>query len=312
MAMLVLPSGLIGLTIAAMLAATMSTYSSVFNAQAAVITNDVYKPFYEAIKKKEPSEKSLLWVGRGATGFIGIFGIVMAIIYASIPDMGIFRVALKMNSYILLPLMMPIALGLVIRKSAWWSALVGSILAILFAIVVDYGYTIPNLLGADLDPLVLHNLFYNTFFNRPVNDEVIDTTALKNFFQMFIILGTFLLAIPLATKEDLERPKRKKFEENLRTPLDRDEEGESKSGYWIFRPLGWITMSIGVFLLLIVPFQIFMGRRAITSYQTKVSVVSALAFLVIGGLMWWASKNHPFPGEKVSEDEASASAEEEL
>ena len=299
-AMLVLPHGMIGLIIAAMLSATMSTFSSVYNAQAAVITNDVYKPFHEMFTKKSPSSTQLLWAGRITTIIMGIVGTAMAIVYAKIPHMGIFRIGMIISSYTGVAFLSPIFFGMILRKSAWWSALVGSLTAIAFALLIDYGYWILGLFGWEIDPMAFYNWFYGTFFHRPVADRTIDTVAVKNSFQAAIVFLTFVISIPLTTKKDRERPERLQFEKNLRTPVNYEESGDPKAGYWIFRPLGMITIMIGIFLLLALPIQIIFPSKElpITGYQTLMWIMVTLAFILAGGIMMYSAKGKLLPSSE--------------
>jgi SSS family solute:Na+ symporter len=66
-----LPSGLVGLMIAALLAALMGAMSSVFNSASTLVTLDFYKKF-----RPDASEKSLVNFGRAATGVMVVLGLL--------------------------------------------------------------------------------------------------------------------------------------------------------------------------------------------------------------------------------------------
>ncbi|HEX9705117.1 MAG TPA: sodium:solute symporter [Gemmatimonadales bacterium] len=66
-----LPVGIKGLVIAALLAALMSSLSSVFNSCSTLITWDVYRKL-----KPGAGERELVYVGRVATGFLVVLGIL--------------------------------------------------------------------------------------------------------------------------------------------------------------------------------------------------------------------------------------------
>lgn len=66
-----LPAGIRGLVVAGLLAALMSSLSSVFNSCSTLFTLDVYKKF-----APDTSDKKLVLVGRIATGVLVIFGII--------------------------------------------------------------------------------------------------------------------------------------------------------------------------------------------------------------------------------------------
>lgn len=65
-----LPVGLRGIVVAGLLAALMSSLSSVFNSCSTLVTWDVYRELYP-----EASEQQLVWVGRLSTGMLTILGI---------------------------------------------------------------------------------------------------------------------------------------------------------------------------------------------------------------------------------------------
>jgi solute:Na+ symporter, SSS family len=66
-----LPVGLRGLVVAGLLAALMSSLSSVFNSTSTLVTWDVYKKL-----KPDASERQLVWVGRVSTGVLVVLGVL--------------------------------------------------------------------------------------------------------------------------------------------------------------------------------------------------------------------------------------------
>ena len=75
-----MPVGLLGLTLAAVFAAAMSTLSSSLNSSAAAFTNDIYLP----LKGKKPDESGGLIVGRLATVAFGLVQIGIALLFGLI------------------------------------------------------------------------------------------------------------------------------------------------------------------------------------------------------------------------------------
>ncbi len=82
-----LPVGLMGLMIAAMFSATMSTLSGDYNVMASVITEDIYRRLFD----KDASQKRLVIVGRIATLVVGILTIVIGISLIASAAEGIVR-----------------------------------------------------------------------------------------------------------------------------------------------------------------------------------------------------------------------------
>lgn len=73
----VVPSGFLGLMVAGMLAASMSTYSAYMLAWSSVATRDIIGPF----RKKEFSEKATIRLSRIISTFIGIFILIFGLFY---------------------------------------------------------------------------------------------------------------------------------------------------------------------------------------------------------------------------------------
>jgi len=71
-----LPIGLVGLTIAAVLAATMSTLSSSLNSSATALINDIYLP----LRKRELSPAKQFQISRLATAGFGVLQIMIALL----------------------------------------------------------------------------------------------------------------------------------------------------------------------------------------------------------------------------------------
>jgi len=65
-----LPVGLKGLVVAGLLAALMSSLSSVFNSTSTLVTLDVYKKL-----RPQATEKQLVWFGQVSTGILVLFGL---------------------------------------------------------------------------------------------------------------------------------------------------------------------------------------------------------------------------------------------
>ncbi|GAB2791983.1 hypothetical protein GCM10027275_41050 [Rhabdobacter roseus] len=81
MAQTVLPAGLVGLMLAAMVSATASTANTLLNMLAAVFTNDVYKKLI----RPQATDQAMVRVGRGMTV---VFGLVSIGIALAVPHIG--------------------------------------------------------------------------------------------------------------------------------------------------------------------------------------------------------------------------------
>ncbi|MDR0833667.1 MAG: sodium:solute symporter [Candidatus Symbiothrix sp.] len=118
MSQLVLGPGMLGLMLAAMVSATLSTVSGTLNVFANVFTFDIYKAFRPAA-----SEKRLMHVGRL---FTYIYGVLVTLIAVLIPVMGgAEKVVVSILTLVISPLFIPSIWGLFSKrigtKSVWIS-----------------------------------------------------------------------------------------------------------------------------------------------------------------------------------------------
>ncbi|MCP4639951.1 MAG: sodium/solute symporter, partial [bacterium] len=102
-----LPKGLRGLVVGGLLAALMSSLSSLFNSCATLFTVDIY----EKIRPKA-SERHLVTVGRIATGFVVLLGIVWIPVMRSISDGGLYMYLQSVQGYLAPPITAVFLLGL--------------------------------------------------------------------------------------------------------------------------------------------------------------------------------------------------------
>jgi solute:Na+ symporter, SSS family len=141
--MKLLPNGLIGVFIAAMLAATMSTLSSVYNMVSSILTRDIYQGWI----KPESDDRHLLNVGRLFSVALGLFVVALAVIYVT-SQFGIFNLMQAFYTLLNIPVVVPTAFGLIFRRVPKWSA-VGSITwGLVVGVITRYA------LGWDIGPQV--------------------------------------------------------------------------------------------------------------------------------------------------------------
>lgn len=101
-----LPSGLKGLVIAGMLAALMSSLSSVFNSCSTLFTIDIYKKYYP-----ESSERKLVIVGQTATAALVVLGLAW-IPLLKVIEGGLFQKLQSIQAYISPPIAAVFLLGI--------------------------------------------------------------------------------------------------------------------------------------------------------------------------------------------------------
>lgn len=119
---LVLPTGMMGIMVAAMASATMSTASTRINVYAGAFVSEVY----QRIINKTASETRLVVVGRYITALLGIVLIAGAML---IPRYGYTSWIVDINTMLYVPLLLPTVWGLFSRKiglrAAWVTTIAG-------------------------------------------------------------------------------------------------------------------------------------------------------------------------------------------
>jgi SSS family solute:Na+ symporter len=131
--LLLLPHGLIGFVVSAILSATLGQSGDTFNWLSATVTKDMYVPLTQRWLKKTPSDRNQLRVARSSMFIVGVLGIWVAFY---IPHFGgAFQFALQFYS-LTAAFMMPVFLGLLYRRTPWWSGMASCSAAIIVSLTL--------------------------------------------------------------------------------------------------------------------------------------------------------------------------------
>jgi len=127
MVVTLLPSGLRGLVVASLLAALMSSLSSLFNSTATLFTVDVYDKI-----RPGASEQKLVTVGRLATGVVIVLGLLWIPIMPAISKGGLYQYLQNVQGYLAPPITAVFLLGLfnqrINSRGAVWGLGLGFVL----------------------------------------------------------------------------------------------------------------------------------------------------------------------------------------
>ena len=119
-----LPEGLRGLVVAGIIAALMSSLSSLFNSTATLFTLDIYKKI-----KPRVSEQKLVLIGRMATLVVVVFGLLWIPIMPMISKGGLYQYLQSVQGYLAPPITAVFLLGLfnsrINNKGATWGLSLG-------------------------------------------------------------------------------------------------------------------------------------------------------------------------------------------
>jgi SSS family transporter len=117
-ALTLLPSGLVGIMLAAMLSATMSSISGLLNMHAAIISRDIFPTLFP----KRAGEAERLTVAWTATFVVGVLIIAIALAMAG-GGKSVFSAMVTFNTVMSLAYGPPALLGLVVRRTPSFSGL---------------------------------------------------------------------------------------------------------------------------------------------------------------------------------------------
>lgn len=247
-ALTLLPNGLVGIMLAAMFSATMSSLSGLFNMHAAVVSKDIYQTLF----RKRSSEKELLVVGWVATFGVGATMTALAMAMAA-RGASIFQVMLTFNTVMSLAYGPPALLGLVSKRTPSWSGLatfaVGLALGLYGAFVGRWG------------------LVTTTLVIIPVSTAVFFASAL------------------LERDDPAHRERREGLFRRLATPIDVPRElGDNPDPTAeVFRFLGLATAGVGALSLLLV-FEAEAGERGAVVFYAVTTMLIAAALTRVGRL----------------------------
>ena len=144
-----MPAGTLGLTLAAMLAATIAPMSAALNRNAGIFIRNVY----QRIGHTEPR---LLLVGRLFTLLNGVLATLVAYWMAQQTELNFFQLVLMISSMLLLPMSIPAMLAVLVRRTPDWAGWSTVAVGGLVSATVYFGFdptALPAWLGGgDLSP----------------------------------------------------------------------------------------------------------------------------------------------------------------
>ncbi|OEF23307.1 sodium:solute symporter family transporter [Vibrio rumoiensis] len=112
-----MPVGMVGLLIAAMFAATMSSMDSGLNRNSGIFV----KNFYQAVLRPNATENELVFVSKVTSTFFGIAIIMVALFINSLKGLSLFDTMMYVGALIGFPMTIPAFLGFFIRKTPDWA-----------------------------------------------------------------------------------------------------------------------------------------------------------------------------------------------
>ena len=256
-----LPVGLVGLIVVAILAATMSSMDTGLNTNVAILIKDIYPKIARKLQWKSKGESELLNYGRILTWMMGCLIVLLALYFAQQDGSGIFEIMLQVGTLLSMPITIPLLLGMFIRQTPWWAALLSIACALVFSSLAYFEV-----------PLV--NLGFSQAFSDAFE---------WNFQQQFFgVLGTgtfgFLVSTIFAPKRNsAHRQMVDKFFTKMKTPIDFEKEIGEGNDLSQLTAIGRFGVAVAGFvaLMLIIPNPLE-GRIVILVLALTIGAISLL------------------------------------
>jgi Na+/proline symporter len=257
-----MPIGTVGLLLAGLFAATMSSMDSSLNKNAGIFVRSIYQPLL-ARKNKVIDDKHLLKVSRVVSFACGILVISVALFFKSLKELSLFDLMMSLSTMIQVPLLIPLIFGLFIKKTPNWAPWV----------TVALGLFISWFMMNVLTPQVFANWLG---LNELTHRESVDMNLMLTIAAHLIFTAGFFCSTTFFYKaeQDEHKQEREKFFVDIETPViadneqdDYDRKQRDKLGSMV------LLMGSGVTFMVLIPNPLW-GRG--------VFVACALVILAVG------------------------------
>lgn len=239
-----LPTGLIGLVVCALLAATISSVGTHFNLISGIVAYDLYK------QKINPQAtgKQLLRSGRIGTIVFGILAVLLSISVGATG--GAFEWMMTVFGLVAVPLTIPFLIGILYKKSPWWSPILTMVLGIIVSAIAKFGFDA----------------------SWPVYTTVNIGTCL-----LTMLLPGFIKPNSISDQKDVD-----KLFENLAKPVcqDIEENKELDSGPSNGRFIGITLLILGLAFILVYAFTWRVSRSYLSLIVSGVLVTGGTLFIL--------------------------------
>ena len=140
-----MPAGIVGFFLSAMMAASMSSMSGVWNTVSSIVSVDLYKNRF----RPAATEKQTLLVGRISVSAFALIAIVLALVIIH-SDYGVFSFSNIFFGLTGVPSAIPMLLGIMTKKISRWSAMASVLAGVLMASLARFVLTIRSVSSSSL------------------------------------------------------------------------------------------------------------------------------------------------------------------
>ena len=277
LALAILPHGLLGIMVAAILAATMSSVDTTFNWLAAVLTKDAYVPLTKRYRGKEPSERAQLAFGKTSVAVMGILAIWIALSVGKFG--GAFDVYLRADSLYKPSMFVPVMLGLVYTRTPWWSGMVAFGSGVLAILVISVFANLANGVPVDTIGSIFEPIKVTVFGIQMGRYELNTLTGISVSGIVFVLSALFNKRKGAFAKRITD------LESDLRTPAHATTDAIDLRGVRAYTFAGRLAVIIGAVL-------VFLGLFAGSGNGMGLNIAVGLLAVIMGSLVVYGTRRY--------------------
>jgi Na+/proline symporter len=252
----VMPRGLLGLLLSAMLGATVTAMDAGLNKNVGVAIRSFYKPMF----KPHASEKHLLFAGKFCTLLFGVIIVAFALLINRWREKNLFDFVNQLAANLIMPLALPLIYGLFFKRTPPWSAWSTALVAGVSSFLLGH-YAKPEIIQGWLGGQAALSADEKTYLQLAAT--TFGTVGVGTAWYFFTSL--FYNSSTTEHKMRVE-----KFFENLHTPAE-DQDARAAETV-VYKLLGLLCLVYGAFILLLMLIPNRFGGR--------------LCFLFCGGVIF--------------------------
>ncbi|MCU5773823.1 transporter [Erwiniaceae bacterium BAC15a-03b] len=274
-----MPVGTVGLLMAGLFSATMSSMDAALNRNSGIFVRSFWTPI---INRNQPrSENYQLRVGQMVCIVNGILVILVAQYMHTMQTFSLFDLMIKVGTLLQAPIIVPLFFGMFIRRVPDWSAWVTVLFGLFVSWVISHWFTatdVAALLGM-----------------TPTAREINDISAMWNIFSHLVFTGGFFCLTTLFYRPEASPARQKEvssFFATMEQPVFAEEDQDEFDRMQRDK-IGKISMMMGagLMLLILVPNPLW-GRLLF--------LACALTILLFGWVLYRSASKKPQPADAAS------------
>ena len=235
----VLPVGMMGLIVSGIFAATMSSMDAGLNKGAGIFI----KNFYQPVLHPQGGERQLLRASKITTIVLGLIVVCVAMKMSELKDMNLFKLTQRVSILLGVPIVVPLMLGVVIRRTPPWTAWSTVLVGFLSSIFIS-DYLTPEWAAPHFGYTGAIDASSREYWRQGI--EMIGNFAIAG--TWFVFTALFWKSSSQAHRAEVES-----FSVRLNTPVNfADEEGAANANdARQSSVVGWLCVAYGAFVVLL-------------------------------------------------------------